>query len=221
MDINIEKRGSKKVKRTMPNESAHDAGLSIQEEIRRSMYECIDRFIQELSTRYEAIKQINNIFQIIETKFMLEASDDALAVIVHNLIQIYGEFDKEQVSQKVVESRSRCVRVEGGPGLPGDRVRAEERRERTMSSFISEGDGSSRPRPRAAARRRRVQRAPAAAAKYKRIPALVTERPSRPAYALPRSPLRRRVADYEPDSIETQSIKNPLHLRRAAVVGHG
>ncbi|KAM3962942.1 zinc finger MYM-type protein 1-like [Aphomia sociella] len=105
MDINIEKRGRRKVKRTMPGESAHDAGLSIQEEIRRSMYECIDRFIQELSTRYGAMKQINNIFQIIETKFMLEASDDALAVAVDNLIQIYGEFDKEQVSQEIKRYR--------------------------------------------------------------------------------------------------------------------
>ncbi|GBP34270.1 hypothetical protein EVAR_13409_1 [Eumeta japonica] len=50
MDINIEKRGRRRVKRTMPGESAHDAGLSIQEEIRRSMYECIDRFIQEYDT---------------------------------------------------------------------------------------------------------------------------------------------------------------------------
>ncbi|GBP04339.1 hypothetical protein EVAR_6540_1 [Eumeta japonica] len=104
MDINIEKRGRRKVKRTMPGESAHDAGLSIQEEIRRSVYECIDRFTQELSTRYGAMKQIKNIFQIIETKFMLEASDDALAVTVHNLIQIYGEFEKEQVFQKVPQA---------------------------------------------------------------------------------------------------------------------
>ncbi|GBP72640.1 hypothetical protein EVAR_83150_1 [Eumeta japonica] len=100
MDINIEKRG-RRVKRTMPGESAHYAGLSIQEEICRSMYECIGRFIQELSARYGAMKQINNIFQIIETKFMLEASDDALAVAIENLVQIYGEFDKEQVSQEI------------------------------------------------------------------------------------------------------------------------
>ncbi|GBP73818.1 hypothetical protein EVAR_54870_1 [Eumeta japonica] len=62
MDINVEKRGRRKIKRTMPGESAHDAGLSIQEEI--------------------------------------QASDDALAVTVHNLIEIYGELEKEQVSQK-------------------------------------------------------------------------------------------------------------------------
>ncbi|GBP20823.1 52 kDa repressor of the inhibitor of the protein kinase [Eumeta japonica] len=55
MDINIEKRGRRRLKRTMPGESAHDAGLSIQEQIRRSMYEYIDRFIQELSARYGTI----------------------------------------------------------------------------------------------------------------------------------------------------------------------
>ncbi|GBP88370.1 hypothetical protein EVAR_52675_1 [Eumeta japonica] len=123
MDINIEKRGRRKVKRTMPGESAHDAGLSIQEEMRRSMYECIDRFLQELSTRYGAMKQINNIFQIIETKFMLEASDDALAVTVHNLIQIYGEFEKEQVPQKASQD---AVHVHGCSSMSTHRIPLQE-----------------------------------------------------------------------------------------------
>lgn len=105
MDINIERRGRRKIKIKMPGESAHDAGLSIQEEIRRSMFECIDRFIQELSQRYMAIKQINNIFQIIETKFMLEASDDSLGVALDNLVQIYDEFDKELVFQEIKRYR--------------------------------------------------------------------------------------------------------------------
>lgn len=48
-----------------------------------------------------AMKQINNIFQIIETKFMLDASDNDLAVALDNLIQIYDEFDKEQVFQEI------------------------------------------------------------------------------------------------------------------------
>lgn len=105
MNINIERRGRRKVKKTMAGELARDAVLSIQDEIRRSMFECIDRFIQELSQRYEAIKQINNIFQIIETKFMMEASDDALAVALDNLVEIYNEFDKEQVLQEIKRYR--------------------------------------------------------------------------------------------------------------------
>lgn len=36
MDINIERRGRRKIKITKPVESAHDVGLSIQEEIRWS-----------------------------------------------------------------------------------------------------------------------------------------------------------------------------------------
>ncbi|CAH0403213.1 unnamed protein product [Chilo suppressalis] len=43
--------------------------------------------------KYGAMQQINNVFQIIETKFMVEASD--------NLIQSYSEFVKKQVSQEI------------------------------------------------------------------------------------------------------------------------
>lgn len=105
MDINIDRRGRRRVIKTMPGELAHDAGLSIQEEVRRSMFECIDRFIQELSQQYTAMKEITKIFQIVETKFMLEASDDALAVALENLVEIYDEFDKEQVLQEIKRYR--------------------------------------------------------------------------------------------------------------------
>ena len=55
----------------------------------------------ELSHRYMTIKQINNIFQIIETNFMLKASDDVLAVVLDNLMKIYNEFEKDQVLQEI------------------------------------------------------------------------------------------------------------------------
>ena len=47
------------------------------------------------------IKQINNIFQIIETNFMLKASDDVLAVALDSLVKIYNEFEKDQVLQEI------------------------------------------------------------------------------------------------------------------------
>lgn len=96
----------------MPDELARDAGLSIQEEVRRSMFECIDRFIQELSQRYTAMKEINKIFQIVETKFMLEASNDALAIAAHNLMDVYDEFDEEQVLLEIKRYRRHLCATE-------------------------------------------------------------------------------------------------------------
>lgn len=112
MDINIERRGRRRLKKTMPDELARDAGLSIQEEVRRSMFECIDRFIQELSQRYTAMKEINKIFQIVETKFMLEASNDALAIAAHNLMDVYDEFDEEQVLLEIKRYRRHLCATE-------------------------------------------------------------------------------------------------------------
>ena len=48
-----------------------------------------------------AVKEINNIFQIVETKFMVEASDVALAVVLDNLVEICNKFGKDQILPEI------------------------------------------------------------------------------------------------------------------------
>lgn len=63
----------------MPRELAHDVEL----------------WIQEFAPLYRPMQKINQIFQIVETKFTLEAADDTLDVALENLVEIYNEFFKE------------------------------------------------------------------------------------------------------------------------------
>lgn len=51
------------------------------------------------------IKQIYNIFQIVEIKFMMEASEDALAASLNNMVETYNEFENDQVVQEIKRYR--------------------------------------------------------------------------------------------------------------------
>lgn len=51
------------------------------------------------------IKQIYNIFQIVEIKFMMEASEDALAASLDNMVETYNEFENDQVVQEIKRYR--------------------------------------------------------------------------------------------------------------------
>ena len=66
MGISMEKRGRIKRKKRMPRELAKDAGLTLEEEMRRSILECIDQFTQELNVRSEAMNNVLSIFTVIQ-----------------------------------------------------------------------------------------------------------------------------------------------------------
>ena len=57
-------------RRMMPGELARDAGLSAEEEIVRVMKNVIDRFKQEVKTRFTRLRDLNSKF-----RFLLDVSD--------------------------------------------------------------------------------------------------------------------------------------------------
>ncbi|XP_042214954.1 uncharacterized protein LOC121861371 [Homarus americanus] len=83
----METRGRIRRKKMMPGEMARDAGLTMQEEIRRSMFECLDRFSLELDARSEAI----------QPSYMLSAKEEQLQGIISNssMTKIFNEISDE------------------------------------------------------------------------------------------------------------------------------
>ncbi|XP_042235923.1 uncharacterized protein LOC121875432 [Homarus americanus] len=78
MGISMETRGRIRRKKMMPGEMARDAGLTMEEEMRRSMFECLDRFSLELDARSEAMDNIVSIFAAIQPSYLLSAKEEQL-----------------------------------------------------------------------------------------------------------------------------------------------
>ena len=105
MGIDIQRRGRRKLKKTLPGELSHDAGLTLQDEVRRSMFECVDRFAQELRQRSSAMNEISNSFNIVQSRVLMEAPDNDLESAADKLNNVYDEFQKKDVIQEVKRFR--------------------------------------------------------------------------------------------------------------------
>lgn len=70
LGIEIDKQRRKKKKLSL-DECLADCNLTMQEELRRSMYECLDRFVQELQERSIVMKTIFDTFQVLQSKFLM------------------------------------------------------------------------------------------------------------------------------------------------------
>lgn len=57
----IKRRCQRKIKKLLRGEKARDGGLCLQKEVKRSMFEYVDTFCQELSTRKVSAKKIKKI----------------------------------------------------------------------------------------------------------------------------------------------------------------
>ena len=82
-DIEIERRV--RYKKMMPGEQARDAGLTLKEETKTQMLECIDRFHTELQTRLKAIKEVAAMFESVQTKSILSAILEELNISIPNM----------------------------------------------------------------------------------------------------------------------------------------
>nr|XP_033788702.1 zinc finger MYM-type protein 1-like [Geotrypetes seraphini] len=103
MDIGIEKRI--KFRRRMPGETTKDAGLTLTEETTRAMFECLDRFHQELETRSKAMDQIMSMFAIIQPFSLIFAEEENLRKILPNITEIYDEFSGEDIILEIFRLR--------------------------------------------------------------------------------------------------------------------
>ncbi len=91
------RRGKKKCKKRMPGELAKDAGLTIEEEMRRPMLECVDQFSQELNVRSEAMDNVMSTFAAIQPHNLLSTNEQQLQESISNMSKIFDEISEEEV----------------------------------------------------------------------------------------------------------------------------
>ena len=72
LEIPIEDRIVRR-RRRMPGEHAKDAGLSIVEEVRRCMFQALDRFKREADTRFTSIHRLNDMFGFLNPHTLLQS----------------------------------------------------------------------------------------------------------------------------------------------------
>ena len=72
--ISVERR--LRFKKRMAGEKLRDAGIPMREESSREMLECIDRFHSELQIRSTAFKEVADMFEAVQPKILLSASEE-------------------------------------------------------------------------------------------------------------------------------------------------
>jgi hypothetical protein len=92
-------------KRRMPGEKARDAGLSLQQEIKRAMLECLDRFHIELDTRGKAVNDILLPFCAVQPDHIICANDEEIQLSVANLTAAYDELSQEDLCLEIPRLR--------------------------------------------------------------------------------------------------------------------
>ncbi|CAH2274965.1 zinc finger MYM-type 1-like [Pelobates cultripes] len=88
MDISMERRGRVELRKTMPGEKAKDAGLTLPEEMKRAMFECLDRFPHELEIR----SQPNSL---------VVATEKDIRNYTPKFTEIFDEFSNEDIFREI------------------------------------------------------------------------------------------------------------------------
>jgi len=93
-ELGIETEKCIRRKKKLPGEAASDSRSSLEEEVRRSMCECVDRFHQEIKTRFDDMKTICDTFAILQSEMLMNGSDQQLELAAEKLNSTYDEFEK-------------------------------------------------------------------------------------------------------------------------------
>ena len=94
----------------MPGESANDAGLTTQQEVRRCLYLALDRFATEVKTRFNQMKLCNETFNFLSVKSLLN-----VGINMENtkkFREIYGDdvdFDDLKVEVERIQRLSKAT----------------------------------------------------------------------------------------------------------------
>uniref|UniRef100_A0A0B7BPZ0 Uncharacterized protein n=1 Tax=Arion vulgaris TaxID=1028688 RepID=A0A0B7BPZ0_9EUPU len=92
-------------KKRMAGEQLREAGFTMQEENNRAMLECIDLFHSELQTRSTAIKEVANMFEAVQAKSLLSATEEELLVSVPKLTTFYDELSGVELLKEIPRLR--------------------------------------------------------------------------------------------------------------------
>lgn len=115
MDISVERRGRRKKKKMMPGEEAEDAGLSLSQELRRAMFECLDRFCEELARRLSSLEYVSSKFAIVDAKNILYTSTEDLHDLASNLTEHFDELNTSSLVKEVIRLRRNLAAAQNRP----------------------------------------------------------------------------------------------------------
>ncbi|XP_056392625.1 zinc finger MYM-type protein 1-like [Hyla sarda] len=102
--IAVERRA--RFKKRMAGELARDSGsISLQEENKRAMLECIDRFHSELQTRLRAIMEVAGMFEAVQAKSLISATEEELKVSIPKLTNFYDEVSESELVLEIPRLR--------------------------------------------------------------------------------------------------------------------
>ncbi|CAN7946090.1 unnamed protein product [Ixodes hexagonus] len=101
-----------RLKKRMAGEQVRDSGLSLQEENRRAMLECIDRFYAELQIRSKAMLELATLFGPLEAKSLLYSTEEELSVSVPKFTDFYDELSESALFVEIPRLR-RHLRAAG------------------------------------------------------------------------------------------------------------
>ena len=88
----IEIKRRVRYKKMMPGEQAQDTGLTLKEETKRQMLECIDCVHTEFQTRLKAIEEVAAMFESVQTNCILCATIEELNISVR-MLEFIAEWD--------------------------------------------------------------------------------------------------------------------------------
>lgn len=101
--ISVERRS--RFKKRMAGEQARDSGLTLQEENKRAMLECIDRFHSELHIRSKAIREVATMFEVVQAKSLLSATEEELLLSIPKLTDFYDELSEGELLMEIPRLR--------------------------------------------------------------------------------------------------------------------
>lgn len=101
--IPIEQRIRKKKK--MPGEKADDASLSLQDSIRRELFEILDRLREEMTGRFNQIEHVNALFGFLSLEQLQEENDPHLTSKIEQLCSFYDEIDASNFKDEIKRMR--------------------------------------------------------------------------------------------------------------------
>ncbi|GBN92158.1 hypothetical protein AVEN_207947-1 [Araneus ventricosus] len=91
MVIPAVKRRTVRGKKIIPRRKAADDPMTVDQELKRSMLECIDRFLQEIDTRCEGMGCVSDRFTVLEYSNQIETSETELPKFLQSLVENYNE----------------------------------------------------------------------------------------------------------------------------------
>nr|CAH7750126.1 unnamed protein product [Callosobruchus chinensis] len=105
MDIPLLKRRHVRKRKLMPGEQTADEPLTLEQELKRSMLECIDRFHQEIDSRCKGMETILLRLSVLDPNNLIKTAESELAELVKHLVEKYDELSEDDMVKEILRLR--------------------------------------------------------------------------------------------------------------------